>query len=162
MTKQILYIDMDGVVADFKKGIFDLNPKLDLNNEKDSDAVDALCQQHPNIFENLEPIPGSIESVNLLFDLFDVYFLSTPMSDLPESYKSKRIWIKKHFGEKAKKRLILTHRKDLCVGDFLIDDRLSNGAKDFQGKFIHFGSEIFGDWSSKKITTYLCTNLVLS
>ena len=32
--------------------------------------------------------------------------------------------------------------------DFLIDDRPNNGAKNFEGKWIHFGSEDFPDWSS--------------
>jgi len=44
--------------------------------------------------------------------------------------------------------LILTHRKDLVKGDILIDDRPNNGAKDFEGEWIHFGSENFPDWSS--------------
>ncbi len=58
----------------------------------------------------------------------------------------KRIWIEKHFGLKAKKRLILTHRKDLNIGDYLIDDRLRNGASEFKGEHIHFATEKFPDW----------------
>ena len=32
-----------------------------------------------------------------------------------------------------------THRKDLLIGDYLIEDRLANGAKDFKGELINFG-----------------------
>ena len=35
--------------------------------------------------------------------------------------------------------MIITHRKDLLIGDYLIDDRLANGAKDFKGKLLRFG-----------------------
>ena len=44
--------------------------------------------------------------------------------------------------------MILTHRKDLVKGDILIDDRPNNGAKDFEGEWIHFGSKNFPDWKS--------------
>jgi 5'-nucleotidase len=42
--------------------------------------------------------------------------------------------------------LILTHRKDLNIGDYLVDDRLRNGAGEFQGKLIHFGTDEFPNW----------------
>jgi 5'-nucleotidase len=35
--------------------------------------------------------------------------------------------------------MIITHRKDLLLGDYLIDDREANGAKDFKGELISFG-----------------------
>ena len=51
------------------------------------------------------------------------------------------------------KRLILTHRKDLLIGDYLIDDRLKNGAGEFKGELIHFGTIKFPDW--KTVLEYL-------
>jgi 5'-nucleotidase len=63
-------------------------------------------------------------------------------------WTGKRIWLEEQFGEKINGKLILTHRKDLVKGDILIDDRPNNGAKDFEGEWIHFGSENFPDWSS--------------
>ena len=36
------------------------------------------------------------------------------------------------------KRIFLTHRKDLLMGDILIDDRTANGAGEFKGKLILF------------------------
>ena len=35
--------------------------------------------------------------------------------------------------------MFITHRKDLLIGDYLIDDRLANGAKDFKGKLLRLG-----------------------
>jgi hypothetical protein len=34
----------------------------------------------------------------------------------------------------------------MILGDFLIDDRLKNGADQFSGKFIHFGQTPFDNW----------------
>lgn len=53
----------------------------------------------------------------------------------------------------AYKRLILTHHKNLNKGDFLIDDRDKNGAKDFEGEHIWFGKPEFPDW--KTVVDYL-------
>jgi len=46
--------------------------------------------------------------------------------------------VKKHLGEKAWKRLILSHHKNLNKGDFLVDDRDKNGAGEFTGTLITF------------------------
>lgn len=150
-TKKILYIDMDGVVANFDKAIKDICPELETsdrfeNYEARSIEVDRVVSQNTDIFQNLEPIEGAIEAVNKLFELYEVYFLSTPMWDIPESFMGKRIWLGKNFGEKANRRLILTHRKDLAIGDYLVDDRLKNGAGQFKGEHIHFGTDRFPDW----------------
>jgi len=39
------------------------------------------------------------------------------------------------------------------MGDYLIDDRLKNGADKFQGELIYFGSDQFPDW--KAVVVYL-------
>ncbi len=52
----------------------------------------------------------------------------------------------KYLGKEAYKRLILTHNKNLNNGDYLIDDRLKNGADKFKGEHIHFGKDEFLGW----------------
>jgi 5'-nucleotidase len=158
MKDKIIYVDLDGVVADFDKAIKSFCPELETSdNMKDylvrADKVNKIAEANPNIFENLETIEGAIEAVNKLMDEYEVYFLSTPMWNVPESWMGKRIWIEKHFGKRAHKRLILTHRKDLAIGDILIDDRLRNGADKFEGEHIHFGKAPFENWS--KVIKYL-------
>ncbi len=46
----------------------------------------------------------------------------------------------------AKQKLFLSHNKHLNRGDFLIDDRLKNGADHFKGELIHFKTELLPDW----------------
>lgn len=155
-NKKILYIDMDGVVADFY-GFVD--PKIVAANLLPSNrdtAINYICSQWPRVFRDLEPIKDSQKYVYKLATIFNVYFLSTPMWELPESWTDKRLWIMKHFGRIGHKKLILTHRKDLCIGDYLIDDRLVNGASEFKGKHIHFGHGEFKTWED--IYTYLKIN----
>ena len=53
-------------------------------------------------------------------------------------------------------RLILTARKDLNIGDFLIDDSKYRGQQKFVGEWLEFGSDKFPDWSS--VLKYLGTN----
>ena len=54
----------------------------------------------------------------------------------------------------AYKRLIITHHKDLNVGDFLIDDQPAHGASEFAGEWLHFGEgRPYPDWPS--VVAYL-------
>lgn len=149
--KKILYLDMDGVLADFDGKMKELCPELYTldefdDYEKRSDKIDEIVSKNPRLFETLNPMNEAIESVKELFTLFDVYFLSTPMWAVPESFMGKRIWLETHFGEDAKKKLILTHRKDLAIGDILVDDRKKNGAGEFKGKHIWFGKKEHPTW----------------
>ena len=88
---------------------------------------------------------------------YEVYILSTaPWKNIP-SLSEKRRWIEEYLPNLPRKHLILSHRKDLNRGKYLIDDRDKNGAKEFgtyEGQeWIHFGSEKFQDWDA--ILAYL-------
>ena len=137
---------MDGVIVDFEGTIKLLDPDIIWDEEHVNKFVE-LC---PHIFKMLHEMPNAIKSVNQLKDSgkYEIYFLSTPMAKMPLSYMHKRMWIQEKFGEWADTRLILTHRKDLNIGDYLIDDRLTNGAESFTGELLHFGpANKFKNWS---------------
>lgn len=142
----ILYVDMDGVVANLHKKVSEIEPSLRWQTDFDDDLFNKICNDFPDIFEHLEPIDGAIDSLERLSLKYEIFFLSTPMWDLPESFKSKRLWIEKHFPLLGYKKLILTHRKDLNIGHFLVDDRTANGAEKFNGKHIQFGTRRFLNW----------------
>lgn len=137
---------MDGVIVNFQSGI-------DKLSEETRKEYDGRLDEVPGIFSLMDPMPGAIEAVKLLSEHYDVYILSTAPWKNPSAWSDKIIWITKHFGELFKKRVILTHCKNLCHGDFLIDDRGKNGASEFTGEWIEFGSALYPGW--KDVVDYL-------
>ena len=143
--RKILYIDMDNVLVDFQSGINQLDIPTKIKYMGRYDEV-------PGIFAKMLPIKGAIESFNELSEYFDTYILSTAPWENHTAPSDKLQWVKTHLGNKARKKLILTHRKDLNIGDFLVDDRTKNGAGEFMGEFIQFGTDKFPDWAACKGT----------
>ena len=145
--KQIIYIDMDGVLVDLESEINYFISKNQQYNHIDWDLI-------PNVFRNPKPIVGAIEAVTQLIDsnLFDIYIATTSPWNNPQSACDKICWIQAHFNGKLDRKVIITHHKHLLQGDFLIDDREHNGKK-FKGTFIHFGSSEYPDWNS--VLSYL-------
>lgn len=141
--KKLLYIDLDGVIADFISAMHS-HPLREIP------PYDEHPDTIPNIFRNLKPIEGAIASVNQLLESekYEVYFLSTAPWNNPSAWTDKRLWLEEQFGDVINRKLILTHRKDLIRGDILIDDRPNNGADKFQGQWIQFGNEEFSNWNS--------------
>ena len=134
-NKKVLLIDMDGVLVDFLGNVesyFQRNPN---ERERFKDEPDMI----PGIFRNPKPIKGSIEAVKKLMKKYEVVICTTAPWGNPQSAADKRFWIEEYFGEDLKKQMIVTHRKDLIYGDYLIDDRLANGASEFKGELIPFG-----------------------
>jgi 5'(3')-deoxyribonucleotidase len=143
---RIVYIDMDNVLVDFRSGIARLSPEIAAKYSGNLDDV-------PGIFSLMDPMPSAIEAFFELAMRFDTYVLSTSPWENPSAWSDKLIWVKKHLGSLAYKRLILTHHKNLNVGDYLIDDRTKNGVDKFSGEHILFGSERFPNWHA--IMSYL-------
>jgi 5'(3')-deoxyribonucleotidase len=126
-----IFFDLDGVLANWDK-------RKDQGYDPDS----------PGFYLALEPFDQGIELFKRLVRAgHQVLIASTPSWDNPSSWTEKRLWVEEKLGADAHKRLVLTHRKDLLIGDFLIDDRTKNGAGEFLGKLILFGSSEFPDWS---------------
>jgi len=155
-NKKIVYIDMDGVLVDFESGVKYETlhaPFMDIQLYQDR------WEDYPGIFARMNPMPGAIDAFMRLAanPQLDVYILSTAPWDNESAWLDKIRWVKRYLGDAAKKRLILSHHKNLNIGDFLIDDRLKHGVPDFQGKHIHFGQAPFETWN--KVVTYLEQNI---
>lgn len=145
-----IYFDMDGVLADFvgyRTTWLKDNPG---KSEDDFETAD-------NIFDNMPPVVGAIDAVYTLAKHFDIYICSTVPWKNTAGASGKMIWIKNNFGEGREnpfyKKVILTHNKHLNIGDYLIDDRPKNGAEQFSGEWIQFGSSKFPNWDV--VTKYL-------
>jgi 5'(3')-deoxyribonucleotidase len=145
MNKKIIYFDMDNVLVDFASSIVRLS-------EETKQEYEGRLEEVPGIFSLMEPMPGAVEAVRTLSRDFACYILSTAPWKNPSAWTDKAMWVQKYFGDDKNsvfyKRLIISHHKDLNRGDFLIDDRTKNGAGEFEGELIQFGSERFPDWET--------------
>ena len=147
---KILYFDMDNVLVNFQSGIDQLS-------EETLKEYEGRLDEVPGIFSLMEPLCGAVEAVKLLSQYFDVYILSTAPWKNISAWSDKVAWVHKYFGDEKEsvfhKRLIISHHKNLNKGDYLIDDRTKNGAGEFCGELILFGSERFLNWEA--VTKYL-------
>ena len=116
MKKIIIQWDLDGVLVQYPNG------------------------QKPECFLSLPPIQENVEIFKKLCEdpRYECYVASTAPWSNPQAWMDKRLWVEKYLGEDCVKRLTLTHNKQLLIGQYLVDDRPSNGASEFQGKWIHY------------------------
>ena len=136
MNKYRIFIDMDGVIADFESAA-----------EAKALVKGVTKLSRPDLFVNyraLGVIDGAIEAVAKLNADHEVFIASTPPWTRPEVWGHKREWIGEHFPY-LKRRIILTHRKDLLIGDILIDDSRYRGQPDFQGEWFWFNK----NWNNR-------------
>ena len=151
MTKKILYFDMDNVVVNFQSG-------LDQLTEETLQEYAGQLDNVPGLFSLMDPLDGALEAYMTLSNRYDSYILSTAPWGNISAWSDKAAWVQEHLGDAAKKRLILSHNKHLNMSDYLIDDRTANGAGQFTGEHIHFGTEKFPNWNS--VLKYLLWSLV--
>ena len=148
MSKKRLYFDMDGVIVDFASA-------LELQSEETLKEYEGRLDEIPGLFSQMKPMPGALEAVRRLNETYDCYILSTAPWNNPSAWSDKVAWITEHLDDVFHKKMIITHCKHLCKGNYLIDDRDKHGASEFEGEWIHFGSERFPNWEI--VLEYLLT-----
>lgn len=136
-----VYVDMDNVLVDFASGLAQVSEEVKKEYEGRLDEI-------PGLFGLMKPMPGAIEAVHELQKHYELFILSTAPWKNPSAWSDKVTWVTKYLDDVFHKRMVITHRKNLCQGDYLIDDRGKNGTSEFAGEWIEFGSERFPDWNS--------------
>ena len=141
-----VFIDMDNVLVDFQSG-------LDQVSEEVKAEYAGRLDEIPGLFAKMKPMEGAIEAVHELQKHYDLFILSTAPWNNPSAWSDKVAWVTKYLDDVFHKRIVITHCKNLLKGDYLIDDRSKNGAKEFEGEWIQFGNGEFPDWD--RVTKYL-------
>jgi 5'(3')-deoxyribonucleotidase len=163
VSRKIIYVDMDGVLVDLPE-LGKVDPSIRdecMAWQAEQEALYPDKEIHHSDFEGLfatlKPMEGAVEAIDTLMSDFDVFLLSTAPWANTSSWTDKRRWVERYLPNLGEKHLILTHRKDLNRGAFLIDDRPNNGAMGFgkiEGQeWIHFASAEFPGWPS--VLSYL-------
>ena len=132
---------MDGVIVDFVSA-------LEHQSEETLKEYEGRLDKIPGLFGQMRPMPGALEAVRKLNEKYDCYILSTAPWNNPSAWSDKVSWITKYLEDVFYKKMIITHCKHLCKGDYLIDDRDKNGTAEFEGELILFRSEKFPNWDS--------------
>lgn len=130
-----VYIDLDGVTADFEDGMNRVGMEAD------------EFKMTPGSYVWLKPMPLAKEAIYILWQLFPkrVWFLTKPPKFSPYAYVEKALWVQHHFGDDGMHQLIVAQDKSLVGTEksVLIDDRPHKGnVEKFRGRLIHFGSEV--------------------
>ena len=143
--KEIVYVDMDGVVADFDALA---EEKARLAGITKQAFIDAKLYRTKGFYLNLPLIPGAKEALEKLDEKYYVVLLSAPSWNGIDSFTEKRIWVEVHFGQMFEKRMDLSFHKGHYLGHYLIDDRVKYGAGEFMGEHIQYGSAKYPDWDA--------------
>lgn len=132
--KKIVFLDMDGVIADFDAGYRSLN------------ILPREAALMSGFYGTLPVVQGAKENVAKLHEQFDLHIATAPKWANRNCIPEKLHWLERHFGYLfEQKRIIICPDKSLLSGDFLIDDHPEwNGADKFKGQIIKFS----GDWEN--------------
>lgn len=89
-----IYLDLDGVLADFDKKALEIFPS---GKPKNKAFLWKKIYEYDNFFENLDWVEGSQELWNFVKQFNPVIITGVPLGGWAE--KQKRTWCKKHLGE---------------------------------------------------------------
>lgn len=133
-----VYLDMDGVLADFDKKTLELIGKQLRDFPTSKEGWDAISHVQ-NIYEILDPMPDANQLVEGVFELqrqfnynFDIGVLTAipRIGSVPNARLHKRAWIQRYYPELIFNFNIGPHavHKQLHArkGDVLIDDSEKN------------------------------------
>lgn len=148
--KKTILIDIDGVIADFEASATKHATEMGITFQEFADQ--KIYRNLPGFYLGLDLIPGAKETIMKLDKVYDIIFVSAPSWGNIHCFTEKRVWIEKHFGRWAAKKMDLSFHKGHYFGHYLIDDRTKYGAGDFMGEHIMFGTDPFKTW--KEIDNY--------
>lgn len=133
--KNTLLLDMDDVTVDqsltWIKRIYEKTgiqyqledlSKWDLSAVLPQEITHMIFEElnkEPGFFRSLPAKEGAIQGIKKLSFCYDIVFVT---ASEPYAYEDKYYWIRENLPFLEKPSLVLTHRKDLILGDVFVDD----------------------------------------
>ena len=143
-----IFVDMDGVWADFEKA------QIASGLPSDEYKLQRGAYRH------LEEIEGASAGIDFLLSRsFEVFIATKIPTENPYAATEKLLWIQERKPELLERAIITPHKGLLGTkGDFLIDDRPHKAnCREFEGKLMTFGKEgAFPDWTSVRAYILAC------
>jgi len=107
-----VYLDLDGVLADFFGEWARLDGKDHYKDIDNPEAKLELVRQHPTFWVDLPLLPHARQLVAHVIKEFGSYYIcSTPLTGDPRSSPGKLAWVGMHFSDMPPKHIELTHNK---------------------------------------------------
>ena len=135
MEIEKIFFDMDGVLADFDRGIIKLcnMTPLPLNGPKDDEYEIRMWDEIRKVghfYAKLEIMPGAKELFDIVRNAYGerceiLTGIPKPKRNVPEAAQDKLDWIKRYLSDNVKANLVLRdEKKSFCKGAafVLIDD----------------------------------------
>lgn len=125
-----IFIDLDGVMADFDKYFFERFGKV-CQLMEDDEMWAVIDTEEPDFFSNLPMMPDAIEIFAKAIQFSDPIFLTAcPKHNYHNAAEQKKEWVRKHVCKYALVLPVLGGINKRCFiqrpGDILIDDFKKN------------------------------------
>lgn len=137
-TKPIILLDVDGVLANFAGAVQqlfeDVGRQISIDRHDFTDALRANNTDHshyvrrssdPGFCYGISSFSGSVPFVEALRKIGDVVAVTAPLKHSRTWSFERRQWLVDHF-QFDYDDIIFAKRKDLVVGDFLVEDNYDN------------------------------------
>ena len=140
MTYNRIFIDMDGVLADFDGGVETLChikpiPQDGVRPDDYDDKLWEAVKQIPHFYDVLSPLPGAVEMFEAGYNAYGdrceiLTGVPKPKRNIPEAGQDKIDWAREYLNDKVVVNTVLREEKtNYCFGPeyILIDDYTKNG-----------------------------------
>lgn len=138
--------DCDGILTNFIQGVINLaysltplRKTIPTENYRSHHVFDTIAEElridrnllislinKPGFCRGLQPYNGARGFIEGLQAMGQEVVLVTSPWDSPTWQWERSEWVKEHLGLNPRKSLVSTTRKDLVVGDYLLDDRVDH------------------------------------
>lgn len=133
-----IYLDMDGVLADFGRGVREMCGLEPMDQMKatpsDNDRLWAAVAQVDHYYGRLKMIPGADVMLRVLMEKYGgrveiLTGIPKPKRNIKDADTDKAQWMRRYFGPDIKVNIVFREeKKNFChgEGDILIDDYKKN------------------------------------